>query len=62
MALAMALAPATATTMAMALAAMAMALAIRCAPEVASGKTGCSWRAGVRNGRTAPTMMAMAIL
>ena len=62
MALAMALAPATATTMAMALAAMAMALAIRCAPEVASGKTGCGWRAGVRNGRAAPTMMAMAIL
>ena len=50
MALAMALAPATATTMAMALAAMAMALAIRCAPEVASGKAGCSWRAGVRSG------------
>ena len=54
MALAMALAPATATAMAMAamaLAAMAMALAIRCAPEVASGKAGCSWRAGVRSGR-----------
>ena len=53
MALAMALAPATATAMAMAamaLAAMAMALAIRCAPEVASGKAGCSRRAGVRSG------------